>query len=84
MKYYDRGVALLTAVVLSPVDLIEREHCLVDNWVWDETSKSPEVLLSSDSEAAYFFIDPVNESRGTAGTFLSSSSAFSRQDSDSD
>lgn len=58
---------MFPAVVLNPVDLIERENCLVDNWVWDETSKSPEVLLSSDSEAAYFFIDPVNESRGTAG-----------------
>lgn len=36
-----------------------------ENWVWDGSSKPPEVELSSNYEAAYFYIDPVNESTGT-------------------
>lgn len=36
-------------------------------WVWDHITKSPEVLLSSDRHSAYFYIDPINESTGTAG-----------------
>lgn len=42
-----------------------------DNWVWDQYNKSPEVLLSSDQESAYFYTDPVDQSTGTAGkTFV--------------
>ncbi|KAH9514410.1 SPRY domain-containing SOCS box protein 3 [Bulinus truncatus] len=36
-----------------------------ENWVWDRYSKPQEVLLSSNYEAAYFYIDPVIESTGT-------------------
>ncbi|XP_005104344.1 SPRY domain-containing SOCS box protein 3 [Aplysia californica] len=36
-----------------------------DNWVWDGSSKPPEVQLSSNFEDAYFYIDPVIQSTGT-------------------
>lgn len=38
-----------------------------ESWVWDQITKSPEVLLSSDRHSAYFYIDPIYESTGTAG-----------------
>lgn len=38
-----------------------------ESWVWDHISKSPEVLLSKDKHSAYFYIDPIYESTGTAG-----------------
>lgn len=38
-----------------------------ESWVWDHITKSPEVLLSSDRHSAYFYIDPIYESTGTAG-----------------
>ncbi|XP_033747594.1 SPRY domain-containing SOCS box protein 3-like [Pecten maximus] len=38
-----------------------------ENWVWDQFNKSPEVQLSPDLESAYFHIDPVYHSTGTAG-----------------
>jgi hypothetical protein len=31
----------------------------VDDWVWDQSNKSPEVELSSDKESVYFYTDPV-------------------------
>ncbi|XP_041363839.1 SPRY domain-containing SOCS box protein 3-like [Gigantopelta aegis] len=40
---------------------------LPDNWVWDTECKPREVTLSADQTEAYFFIDPVTESIGTAG-----------------
>ena len=39
----------------------------VDDWVWDQSNKSPEVELSSDKESVYFYTDPVHQSTGTAG-----------------
>ena len=41
-----------------------------EQWVWDPNNKSPEVILSRNSHAAYFHIDPVTESTGTAGKIL--------------
>ncbi|XP_071797556.1 SPRY domain-containing SOCS box protein 3-like [Asterias amurensis] len=38
-----------------------------DNWCWDGQSKSSDVQLSSNHLAAYFHIDPVEDSTGTAG-----------------
>ena len=38
-----------------------------ENWVWDQFSRSPDVELSPDLLNAYFHIDPVFNSRGTAG-----------------
>ncbi|KAK3609645.1 hypothetical protein CHS0354_028850 [Potamilus streckersoni] len=38
-----------------------------ENWVWDQFHKSPEVKLSRNYEDAYFYIDPVDQSTGTAG-----------------
>ncbi|XP_059165709.1 SPRY domain-containing SOCS box protein 3-like isoform X2 [Physella acuta] len=38
-----------------------------ESWVWDSNSKPPEVQLSSNMEAAYFYIDPVIQSTGTVG-----------------
>ncbi|XP_035694993.1 SPRY domain-containing SOCS box protein 3-like [Branchiostoma floridae] len=38
-----------------------------ENWRWDVNNKSPEVQLSSCQLAAYFHVDPVDSSIGTAG-----------------
>lgn len=38
-----------------------------EHWVWDGSDKSPDTLLSQDKKAAYFHVDPVKESTGTAG-----------------
>lgn len=38
-----------------------------DNWCWDRDNKSCDVQLSTNQLAAYFHIDPVDESQGTAG-----------------
>ena len=43
----------------------------VDDWVWDQSNKSPEVELSSDKESVYFYTDPVHQSTGTAGIICS-------------
>ena len=40
-----------------------------EDWVWDQTTKSPEVCLSKDLENAYFHVDPVYMSMGTAGVY---------------
>ena len=45
----------------------EEEKVCKENWVWDSRSKSPEVVLSRDSNAAYFHTDPVVGSQGAAG-----------------
>jgi hypothetical protein len=37
----------------------------VDDWVWDQSNKSPEVELSSDKECVYFYTDPVHQSTVT-------------------
>ncbi|XP_033117756.1 SPRY domain-containing SOCS box protein 3-like [Anneissia japonica] len=38
-----------------------------DDWCWDACNKSCDVILSTNHLAAYFHIDPVYESIGTAG-----------------
>jgi len=38
-----------------------------DTWVWDEHHKSSDVMLSPSALAAYFHIDPLETSKGTAG-----------------
>lgn len=43
-----------------------KDFC-IDDWVWDQYHKSPEVMLSSDLNNAYFYVDPVYQSTGTAG-----------------
>ena len=40
-----------------------------DTWVWNCKDMSPGVTLSSDRTAAYFHIDPVLESTGSASEY---------------
>ena len=41
-----------------------------ESWVWDTDHKSSHVVLSPNHEAAYFHVDPMLESTGTAGKTL--------------
>lgn len=60
-------------MVYNPIYLHVHYRCSMltgfqrESWVWDQITKSPEVLLSSDRHSAYFYIDPIYESTGTAG-----------------
>ncbi len=38
-----------------------------DDWVWSSECKSSEIVLSPDQKAAYFHVDTMLESIGTAG-----------------
>ena len=43
---------------------------LDESWWWDVSHKSPDVMLSQNQHAAYFHIDPIQGSVGTAGMSL--------------
>ena len=45
----------------------ETDNLMSDQWVWDKECAPSEVKLSSNLEAAYFHVDPVDESTGTVG-----------------
>ena len=55
---------LLLAIVLNRN---ESDNLMSDQWVWDKECAPSEVKLSSNLEAAYFHVDPVDESTGTVG-----------------
>ena len=44
-----------------------------DDWQWSCSHKSPEVVLSQDRTAAYFYTNNMLESTGTAGKSVSQS-----------
>jgi SPRY domain-containing SOCS box protein 3 len=50
-----------------PAECQGRAEFVSDDWTWSSEFKSPEAILSSDKTSAYFHVDPLLESFGTAG-----------------
>ena len=44
-----------------------RNQWFADNWVWELSDESPDIMLSQDRRGVYFHVDPVEGSTGTAG-----------------
>ena len=63
-KLFERFVFYLAGTVEIPS---VSESFLLESWEWDTFNKSPNAVLSQDHHAAYFHIDSINGSIGTAG-----------------
>ncbi|XP_013385695.1 SPRY domain-containing SOCS box protein 3 [Lingula anatina] len=44
-----------------------KDYFYKDKWTWDPSNRSEDVVLSTDNTEAYFFIDAIKGSTGTAG-----------------
>ncbi|XP_072044124.1 SPRY domain-containing SOCS box protein 3-like isoform X2 [Amphiura filiformis] len=58
---------MATALAVQSLCIPGFDEYSPDNWCWDSDHKSCDVKLSSNHLAAYFHIDPIFESHGTAG-----------------